>query len=208
MKTKSLIFGLLFSAGLLFSLPVFAFSYTRTPPDYTISSAINFSGSVNPSSSGWLQYWKLAVQSPEPIYFGSCNASSTLTFNENIILPTGEYTLVFSKWFEEADCSGLSGETHWFEGNGESIIFEVVEVSTGGNIITLPEDFGTGFLAYAGTLFTDLLPFILIIIGLPLAFWIVNKVLSLTNRPAWSKREREIFGGKSKEEKFKKDDWL
>jgi hypothetical protein len=34
-------------------------------------------------------------------------------------------------------------------------------------------------LAYAGQLFTDLSTLLLVLIGLPLGFWVVRKVLSL-----------------------------
>lgn len=34
-------------------------------------------------------------------------------------------------------------------------------------------------LAYAGTLFTDLKYIIILVIGLPLGFWVIRKVISL-----------------------------
>lgn len=46
-------------------------------------------------------------------------------------------------------------------------------------IITLPIDFAGTLLAYAGELFTDLVPLIALVIGLPLAFWSIRKVISL-----------------------------
>lgn len=46
-------------------------------------------------------------------------------------------------------------------------------------IITLPIDFASNLLAYAGQLFTDLTPLIVLVIGLPLAFWAIRKVISL-----------------------------
>lgn len=39
--------------------------------------------------------------------------------------------------------------------------------------------FITDMLAYVGTLFTDLNLLIVLVIGLPLAFWVVRKVVSL-----------------------------
>lgn len=47
------------------------------------------------------------------------------------------------------------------------------------SIITLPVDFAGSLLAYAGELFTDLVPLIALVIGLPLAFWVVRKTISL-----------------------------
>jgi len=46
-------------------------------------------------------------------------------------------------------------------------------------IITLPVDFTTTILAYVGDLFTDLNVLIVLVIGLPLAFWIIRKTISL-----------------------------
>lgn len=39
--------------------------------------------------------------------------------------------------------------------------------------------FITSMLAYVGNLFTDLNLLIVLVIGLPLAFWVVRKVISL-----------------------------
>lgn len=36
-----------------------------------------------------------------------------------------------------------------------------------------------GILAYAGNLFTDLSLLIILIIGLPLGFWVISRVISL-----------------------------
>lgn len=47
------------------------------------------------------------------------------------------------------------------------------------SIITLPVDFVNDALAYTGTIFTDLSLLIVLIIGLPLAFWVIKKVISL-----------------------------
>ncbi len=48
-----------------------------------------------------------------------------------------------------------------------------------GTYITLPEGFATSVLAYAGGMFTDLNVLILLVIGLPLAFWVIRKVIGL-----------------------------
>ena len=46
-------------------------------------------------------------------------------------------------------------------------------------IITVPSEWATTTLAYAGALFTDLSLIIVLAIGLPMAFWIIRKVISL-----------------------------
>lgn len=47
------------------------------------------------------------------------------------------------------------------------------------SIITLGETFATSSLAYIGQLFTDLNAFIIVLVGLPIGFWAVRKVISL-----------------------------
>lgn len=48
-----------------------------------------------------------------------------------------------------------------------------------GTIITLPVDFITNMMAYVGDLFTDLSTLVVLVIGLPLAFWVIRKTISL-----------------------------
>jgi len=45
--------------------------------------------------------------------------------------------------------------------------------------ITIPSDFVASTTAYAGALFTDLNVLVVLAIGLPLAFWIIRKVVAL-----------------------------
>jgi len=45
--------------------------------------------------------------------------------------------------------------------------------------ITLPVDFLTNLLGYVGDLFTDLSPVVALVIGLPLAFWAIRRVIGL-----------------------------
>lgn len=48
-----------------------------------------------------------------------------------------------------------------------------------GNYITLPEGFVSDALAYVGGMFADLSVVIILAIGLPLAFYVIRKVVSL-----------------------------
>ncbi|GAI31732.1 unnamed protein product [marine sediment metagenome] len=50
--------------------------------------------------------------------------------------------------------------------------------------ITIPAEFATSALAYAGALFTDLSLIVYLAIGLPLGFWVINKVISMVTRRA------------------------
>lgn len=47
------------------------------------------------------------------------------------------------------------------------------------SIITLPTGTVTDLLAYAGALFTDLSPIFLLVIGIPLGFWLIAKIIGL-----------------------------
>jgi len=51
-------------------------------------------------------------------------------------------------------------------------------------IITLPETFIASTTAYIGELFTDVSTYVILIIGLPLAFWIIRKLISLLRQRA------------------------
>ncbi|GAH91651.1 unnamed protein product [marine sediment metagenome] len=48
-----------------------------------------------------------------------------------------------------------------------------------GTYITIPAEFPTDLLAYAGELFTDLSLLIVLAVGLPMAFWVIRKTISL-----------------------------
>lgn len=45
--------------------------------------------------------------------------------------------------------------------------------------ITLPIDIAESMLAYAGALFTDLTPLVILAVGLPMGFWVIRKVIAL-----------------------------
>lgn len=47
------------------------------------------------------------------------------------------------------------------------------------SIITLPSDFVATTTAYIGGMFTDLYTLVALAIGLPLAFWVIRKAISL-----------------------------
>jgi len=46
-------------------------------------------------------------------------------------------------------------------------------------IISIASGTEASLLAYAGQLFTDLTPFIVLAIGLPVGFWVINKAIGL-----------------------------
>lgn len=47
------------------------------------------------------------------------------------------------------------------------------------NYITLGDTFLADLLAYTGKLFTDISPLVILVIGLPLGFWVIRRVIGL-----------------------------
>lgn len=234
MRKKILIFGLFIFAGLLFSMPAFATNlqpehYERTPADYIISNPVNFFvygtyAELRAICVGFnFNYWGIQVWSKDT---GDINsfvvASTTTSQNFLMTLPLGTYQIVSLRfktlsgtWYsKELEMGELSMENGW------DIMFEVEAPpppppppppSTGGNIITIPADFATSALAYAGNTFSSVAPLILIGMGLMLAFWLISNALRLTNildKTKSKKINSWDFFDKEQKEKFKKDDWL
>jgi hypothetical protein len=209
MKFKFLIVGLFFLAGLLFSMPVFA--YTRTPTGSVITNPVNFAGTRASAPCGSCNYWKLSYKKyhAERINFGTCYTWAQWNYNETINLPVGKYASIYIQWFAYSDCSGnfypnymvdLEGDSWYDRGN---VIFELPPPPPP-PIITLPTNMATGMLAYAGQLFTDLSPIVLILIGLPFAFLIIVRILVFAN--ILDKDNKKLYG--NNKVKTKKDDWL
>lgn len=46
-------------------------------------------------------------------------------------------------------------------------------------LITIPEDFIGTTTAYIGSLFTDIWVLVALVIGLPLAFWVIRRTIGL-----------------------------
>jgi hypothetical protein len=52
------------------------------------------------------------------------------------------------------------------------------------SIITIPTNAAADMLAYSGTLFTDLWPILLVVVGVPFGFYVVSKTISLFRKHA------------------------
>lgn len=183
MKKYSLIFTLLLAMFFLLPASVFgAYTYTRSPAGFTITSPVSFDTSFDDFQDIGCDpdrnYWSLSVyddNEPEPNrYTGNYVASTTQSNNFVLTLPVGNYVEVM---FE---CS-FSGE--WEDTNqGNTIewipfetIFEVVAGGGGGGLaFTMPTNFATGTIAYVGALFTDLSLPIYILIGFSVFFLVGN----------------------------------
>jgi len=174
-----------------------AVTYERTPSGYTIENPVSFDVAVDSFSDlvcpeGYQNYWEIYLwtgaeegQAFERAY--GCNASSTLSQYEEDTLPVGDYTSVDINCYDtledcEADpyCSTSCSSGINLEGvSYPEILFEVVEGETSGEIVTINSGFISGFLDYIGQLFSDLKYLIILIIGLPLAFWVVKRVVEV-----------------------------
>lgn len=53
-----------------------------------------------------------------------------------------------------------------------------IRSKTMGTILTVPASSTEDLLAFAGALFTDLWPLLIIAVGIPLAFYIIGRVIS------------------------------
>jgi hypothetical protein len=60
--------------------------------------------------------------------------------------------------------------------------FSVEGPEAEGNIITIPGGFIASVLAYAGRFFTDLETLVILLIGLPVGFWVIKKAIALVKK--------------------------
>jgi hypothetical protein len=217
MKIKILIFGLFFLAGLLFSMPVFAYTYTRTPAGYN---------SYNPVTL----YLNASYEEIKTICGCSDFNVARFKFSKDV---GGE---ISSQWYASTTLEKIWTESHPLGGYGSVTLQCSIDpnqppfICGGGSlaqgtwniglpppppppppIITLPTNMATSMLAYAGQSFSDLAPLLLIGIGLMLAFWLISNALRLTNildKTKSKKINSWDFFDKEQKEKFRKDDWL
>jgi hypothetical protein len=158
-----------------------AISYERNPSGFKISNPVSFEISNKVDSGG---FWNLYFQDDEIPEFNSTDcvvASETShTFIEN--LPLSRYYEVGIHCWEGENCSepmksclDEEGSQPVLERTGDWI-FEVVEAKKP-FMIDFTSDIATESLAFIGRLFTDLSPVVILIIGLPLAFWGIGKII-------------------------------
>lgn len=126
-----------------------------------------------------------------------------LTFAENPILEIGNYWLVITGndrtlytnyVYFELNTTLETWEDYdagYLYTNGFPLIFDPNTSAGSRNMaiygtyvipatyISIPADFTTSTLAYAGNLFTDLSLVIILTIGLPVGFWVIKKVIAL-----------------------------
>jgi len=116
------------------------------------------------------------------------------TFTAKPTLASGDYWLLITAnnqnsliHLEDATSDLTYFSTSTF--NGFPATFDNPQLETNNNVgllatyrtpyITVQSGFATQTLAYAGQLFTDLSIPIILIIGLPMAFWVIKKIIAL-----------------------------
>jgi len=161
-----------------------AYTYSRTPAGVNIQSPV----SVNLSWTNFAADFGIATDSYYTIYVegsveyeqGDCRPYTTSgDITEVFNLPTGgEYTNVSMITYPAADCSGNE--------NQPPLDFEYDEPAfliSSGRILS-PIVIGgygstTDMMASVGILFSDLWEYICVIVGIPLAFYVMTRVRNL-----------------------------
>jgi hypothetical protein len=197
-------------AGLL--LPAFVFgagTYERTPEGFEIYNPVSFTLSLNTyaettcpnityGANGWGLgfFWNGGYLTPSEIID---SGTLTHTFTENLAFHS--YISVELFCYKDGIYAGNAG---YLEGNRSYVIFEVGKTP----LIPIPSKFIAKTTAYTQELFagSGVWTLVALVIGLPLAFWFIEKVIDLKN-----KKVKKISLGKvekSLETHLKESDWL
>lgn len=188
-------FTVLILAGLL--LPAFcfgAYSYERTPSGFTIENPVSFEISfddydVDTGCVGY-DYWAMSLSTGggvsedyEPLTFlASTTKNHTWTQFAPMSTPPEADLPVRTYISVDFACSPVEIPTYedWINGVYIGDNFEVVEgEEEAGFISGINTDFLASTTAYVGETFTDLWTLIALVMGLPLGFWGIKKVIGL-----------------------------
>jgi hypothetical protein len=192
---------ILFAILSLIALPVLA--YTRSPSGLEITSPVSFTFLASDYKQGpWLSNAAgriIVDRTGEGDYtFGTCKlvSENPTGFTDIIDLALGDYKNVMIKVWSYSpeenplayDCIGDSASDN-LEGTGADVIFTIIETPAGGvpSLFSVPMASSSDMVASVGTLFTDLWVIIALVIGIPLAFYIIQRVSALP--PKAGKRE-------------------
>jgi hypothetical protein len=177
----------------LVALPVFAFfpgmfGYTRTP-----------SGTgeiINPIIVGVnADVWDFGtednlsatfrIRKPPLSIYGNCfkESENPTGFTDTFNLELGKYKYVEMVFYYNDDCTEISesADLELNDVDPDEIIFTIIETPTGGvpSLFSVPMASSSDMLASTGVLFTDLWVIIALVIGIPLAFYIIQRVIAL-----------------------------
>jgi len=178
MKKNYLIFILVFSFALLFALPAFAYTYTRTPAGYNTYNPVNFIITTNTIQeifpTGVVNSWKIMTNGGQGMFtIKSCMASTTLSVNKTITLPLADYYWIRAWAFSDEECFSESSETT-LEG-----AFVVGEPPPPPDTRWVGTDFATSVFGFASETLFDLRVILYILVGLALGMGIILIILDL-----------------------------
>lgn len=177
---KKLFFSIL---GILIFIPFSVFSaviYERTPSDYTIESPVNISVSIDDFYvvCSRRPNWQIEIYNTnwETAFWSEIFTSTTLSASVDFDLPVDSYIYVDICCFLEGEDCGDSDYDYTLEYNNDNPIFEIIEPVSP---FALPINSVNSTIAYIGDLFTSIGGFIWLIIGIPLGFIVIKRVIAL-----------------------------
>lgn len=171
--------------GAFLLLPIFVsavnIEYVRTPAGYTITNPVSFEVDKVLEYKPLAHSWQIDLMDKDfNEILSPCYLVDNQTWTDDF--PLNEY--IFTQWlaYDDYDCIGEG--TIWFgylEYNDEEPIFEIVEPAENFFLVLNPEDI-TAALAYTAGLFADIKLLLLLVIGVPIGFYIIKRAITLTSK--------------------------
>lgn len=176
--------------GLSFSALCFAtIFYNRTPPGIEITSPVNLEWSwdnyneVCTSCDGDETYQLKLNHDPPPSWVcGLSYPVATLSGSENFEIPVGTDNWGIYMVFgirEDYDCEGYVQETYDFEVGTSTPCFTIIEGEEEDYIFSFTTSNLNSLINSIKEFFDSVWPLIALIIGIPLAFYVIGKIISI-----------------------------
>lgn len=176
--TISLLFGFLFTA-----LPVFAVGetiYTRTPSGTTPSAPVVMTLAHDDQQEymNTTGAWELIARGANgtDTIISNCYQIEQLSGSITASTFGSSYWRVMKNEYVERDCTNLNGSFYYEESGSPSI--PVFTITNPDQIIVLGSI--SAITGSVSTLFGDLWLLLALIIGIPLAFWTIKRIIEIT----------------------------
>jgi hypothetical protein len=168
----------IFFSILLFGFLSFGFANALMVHDPVSPQPLNININTTCSVGDILQVY---LPNDDPFFLDSCPKEWSANWPPYL---TGTYTLfecdsgvASSTCYDDASIASSTGDT----GYVSQSTFTFTEIPTT-PIITIPGGFIASVLAYAGRFFTDLETLVILLIGLPVGFWVIKKAIALVKK--------------------------
>ena len=201
-KNKYTILLLLLLGGILYAFSAFgAVSYSRSPAGENITSPVSISASFDSISETGLStdYWTIAVdtEAGEITTILPCVSSSTLSNSGDMSFPINtEAISVYTIGNNDLDECNIGAGNVGINFESNDIIFKIISgVVVSNNYLSVPSLASSDLLGLVSIIFNDFWSIIALIIGVPLSFVIINKIISLM--PS-DKKHKELIAGADK----------